>query len=156
HQAAQAGGRASWGASFASYVNDNVLATQRLLEAAKATGVRKFVYASSSSVDGQTLDLPMPQTSPPKPLSPYRVTKLSAEHLCELYRTNFGVPTISLRYFTVYGPRQRPDMGFHKFIEALLHDRPIVVFGDGEQTRDVTYVADAVDANLLAAEAERV
>jgi nucleoside-diphosphate-sugar epimerase len=150
HQAAQAGVRASWGTSFADYTHNNVLATQRLLEAVKDRPLRKFVYASSSSVYGDTRDLPMRETSLPRPYSPYGVTKLAAEHLCELYRRNFGVPTISLRYFTVYGPRQRPDMGFHRFIRFALSGQPIPVYGDGEQTRDFTFISDAVEANLLA------
>jgi nucleoside-diphosphate-sugar epimerase len=150
HQAAQAGVRASWGTSFESYVRDNVLGTQRLLEAARARGVKKVVCASSSSVYGDRAELPMRETGLPRPFSPYGVTKLAAEHLAELYRQNFGVPTVSLRYFTVYGPRQRPDMGFYKFIEAMLDRRPIGVFGDGEQTRDFTFVADAVEANVRA------
>jgi nucleoside-diphosphate-sugar epimerase len=151
HQAAQAGVRASWGKTFETYVDDNVLATQRLLEAAKLAGVRKVVAASSSSVYGEDVELPMRETNRPRPYSPYGVTKLAAEHLCELYRANFGLPTVSLRYFTVYGPRQRPDMGFNKFIAAALSGKPIQVFGDGEQTRDFTFVADAVDANVAAA-----
>ena len=150
HQAAQAGVRASWGQSFEVYTRWNILATQRLLEAVKGSKVRRFVYASSSSVYGQTTDLPMRETSRPMPFSPYGVTKLAAEHLVELYRHNFGVSTVSLRYFTVYGPRQRPDMGFHKFIRALLADKPLVVFGDGKQTRDFTFVDDIVEANMLA------
>jgi nucleoside-diphosphate-sugar epimerase len=149
HQAAQAGVRASWGKTFESYVQDNVLATQRLLEAARGhRTVRKVVYASSSSVYGDTNDLPMRETSATHPHSPYGVTKLAAEHLCELYRRNFGLSTASLRYFTVYGPRQRPDMAFHKFIEATLAGRSIPVFGDGEQTRDFTFIADIVEANV--------
>lgn len=151
HQAAQAGVRASWGKTFESYVQDNVLATQRLLEAARGhRTVRKVVYASSSSVYGDTQDLPMRETSATHPHSPYGVTKLAAEHLCELYRRNFGLSTASLRYFTVYGPRQRPDMAFHKFIEATLDGRSIPVFGDGEQTRDFTFIADIVEANVQA------
>ena len=151
HQAAQAGVRASWGKTFESYVQDNVLATQRLLEAARGhRSVRKVVYASSSSVYGDTQDLPMRETSATHPHSPYGVTKLAAEHLCELYRRNFGLSTVSLRYFTVYGPRQRPDMAFHKFIEATLDGRSIPVFGDGEQTRDFTFIADIVEANVNA------
>ncbi|NUQ75331.1 MAG: NAD-dependent epimerase/dehydratase family protein [Polyangiaceae bacterium] len=154
HQAAQPGVRASWGQTFEAYTRDNILATQRLLEAVKGrASVRRFVYASSSSVYGDTDDLPMRETSLPKPYSPYGVTKLAAEHLCELYRHNFGVPTVSLRYFTVYGPRQRPDMGFHKFIRATLEGRAIPVFGDGEQTRDFTFISDAVDANIASMEA---
>lgn len=155
HQAAQAGVRASWGASFADYVHDNVLGTQRLLEAAKDAGVRKVVYASSSSVYGETPDLPMRETSLPRPYSPYGVTKLAAEHLCELYRHNFGLPTVSLRYFTVYGPRQRPDMAFHRFIKAVLAHETIPLFGDGQQTREFTFVSDIVEANLLAMEPDK-
>ncbi len=157
HQAAQAGVRASWGKTFESYVQDNVLATQRLLEAARNhRSVRKVVYASSSSVYGDTQDLPMRETSATHPHSPYGVTKLAAEHLCELYRRNFGLPTASLRYFTVYGPRQRPDMAFHKFIEATLDGRSIPVFGDGEQTRDFTFIADIVEANVNAGMSDAV
>lgn len=151
HQAAQAGVRASWGETFATYVDDNVLATQRLLEAAKHANVRKVVAASSSSVYGEDVELPMREANRPRPFSPYGVTKLAAENLCELYRANFGLQTASLRYFTVYGPRQRPDMGFNKFIAAALQGKPIQVFGDGEQTRDFTFIADAVQANLSAA-----
>jgi nucleoside-diphosphate-sugar epimerase len=152
HQAAQAGVRASWGESFRSYTQDNVLSTQRVLEASLKARVRKVVYASSSSVYGDTTDLPMRETSFPRPYSPYGVTKLAAEHLCELYRNNFGLPTASLRYFTVYGPRQRPDMGFNKFIEAWLSGEAIRVYGDGNQTRDFTFIADIVAANVAAME----
>lgn len=154
HQAAQAGVRASWGREFATYTQNNVLATQRLLEAARDHGVRRFVYASSSSVYGDAPELPMRETSRPQPLSPYGVTKLAAEHLCMLYHANFGLPTVSLRYFTVYGPRQRPDMGFHRFIRALLRGQPLPIYGNGEQTRDFTYVDDIVAANLLAMRAD--
>jgi nucleoside-diphosphate-sugar epimerase len=150
HQAAQAGVRASWGANFSIYTHNNILATQRLLEAVKDRSLGKFVYASSSSVYGETTDLPMRETNLPRPYSPYGVTKLAAEHLCELYRRNFDVPTISLRYFTVYGPRQRPDMGFHRFIRAIVAGQPVTLYDDGEQTRDFTFIADAVEANLLA------
>lgn len=151
HQAAQAGVRASWGQSFECYTTWNVLSTQHILEAMKGTGAR-MVYASSSSVYGETKLLPMKEEHAPQPMSPYGVTKLAAEHLCVLYQRNFGVPTVSLRYFTVYGPKQRPDMAFHKFIKAGLKGEAIPVYGDGEQTRDFTFVADAVDANLAAAE----
>lgn len=155
HQAAQAGVRASWGETFASYTHHNVLATQRLLEAAKRRmgrgGPRRVVYASSSSVFGEEAPLPMTETTFCRPFSPYGVTKLAAEHLCELYRNNFGLSTVSLRYFTVYGPRQRPDMGFHKFIRAALQGEPITVYGDGQQTRDFTFIEDVVQANVLAA-----
>ena len=150
HQAAQAGVRASWGAEFADYTTLNILATQRLLEAVKSYPLRKFVYASSSSVYGDVTTLPMREDALPKPLSPYGVSKLSAEHLCYLYWKNFGVPTIALRYFTVYGPRQRPDMAFHRFLRRLLEDQPISIYGDGQQTRDFTFVDDVVEANLLA------
>ncbi len=150
HQAAQAGVRASWGRSFECYTVWNVQSTQHLLEAMKGTGAR-MVYASSSSVYGETRLLPMHEDHRPQPMSPYGVTKLAAEHLCVLYWRNFQVPTVSLRYFTVYGPGQRPDMAFHKFIRAGLRGEPITLFGDGEQTRDFTFVDDAVEANLLAA-----
>lgn len=153
HQAGQPGVRASWGDSFGTYAHCNVLATQRLLEACRDRRLSRFVYASSSSVYGNTPDLPMCETSLPRPVSPYGVTKLAAEHLCGLYYQNFGVPTVSLRYFTVYGPRQRPDMAFHRFIGRALAGRPITLFGDGSQSRDVTHVDDVVRANLLAAEA---
>jgi nucleoside-diphosphate-sugar epimerase len=151
HQAGQPGVRASWGKEFDVYLECNVRATQRLLEAVRGSPrLRRLVFASSSSVYGQAQDLPLREDSLPQPFSPYGVTKLAAEHLCLLYHANYGVPTVALRYFTVYGPRQRPDMGFHRFIQAALQDRPIVVYGDGEQTRDFTYVADAVEANWLA------
>jgi nucleoside-diphosphate-sugar epimerase len=150
HLAAQAGVRTSWGDGFASYVEHNVLGTQRLLEAAKQSSVRRVVYASSSSVYGNAATQPVREDSPTLPISPYGVTKLAAEHLARLYATEHGVPTISLRYFTVYGPRQRPDMAFHKFIRAILTDAPITVYGDGEQSRDFTYVGDIVAANLAA------
>jgi nucleoside-diphosphate-sugar epimerase len=151
HQAGQPGVRASWGKDFDLYLEHNIRATQRLLEAAKGSPrLRRLVFASSSSVYGQAQDLPLREDSLPQPFSPYGVTKLAAEQLCALYHRNYGVPAVALRYFTVYGPRQRPDMGFHNFILAALRDRPIVVYGDGEQTRDFTYVADAVEANWLA------
>ncbi len=151
HQAGQPGVRASWGKEFDVYVDSNIRTTQRLLEAVLGSPrLQRLVFASSSSVYGQAQDLPLREESLPRPFSPYGVTKLAAEHLCALYHANHGVPTVALRYFTVYGPRQRPDMGFHKFIHAALQDRPILVYGDGEQTRDFTYVADAVEANCLA------
>lgn len=151
HQAGQPGVRPSWGTHFDQYVARNILATQHLLEAARGSKrLRRVVFASSSSVYGQVRELPLREESLPQPYSPYGVTKLAAEHLCRLYHQNFGVPIVALRYFTVYGPRQRPDMGFHRFIRAALTGRAIPVYGDGEQTRDFTYVADAVEANLLA------
>ncbi|GAC1658008.1 MAG: NAD-dependent epimerase/dehydratase family protein [Ktedonobacteraceae bacterium] len=150
HLAAQAGVRTSWGDGFPAYVEHNVLATQRLLEAAQKNRVQRVIYASSSSVYGNTPDLPANEDSRLLPVSPYGVTKLAAEYLCRLYTIEHGLPTISLRYFTVYGPRQRPDMAFHKFIHALLQDKPIAIYGDGEQSRDFTYVDDIVSANLAA------
>ena len=151
HQAAQAGVRTSWGNYFEHYTHDNILATQSLLEACKGTGIKKFVYASSSSIYGDSGDLPLTEESMPKPISPYGVTKLACEHLCLLYWKNFQVPVINLRYFTVYGPRQRPDMAFNLFIRSILKDEEIVLYGDGEQTRDFTFISDIIEANLLAA-----
>ena len=150
HQSAQAGVRASWGKTFKIYCDNNVLATQMLLEACRETTVKKFVYASSSSVYGDTKDLPMRESSLPCPVSPYGVSKLAAEHLCFLYYKNFGIPTISLRYFTVYGARQRPDMAFHRFFRWALENQTLKVYGDGEQSRDFTHVDDIVEANWLA------
>ena len=153
HQAAQAGVRASWGDDFRIYTDNNILATQQLLEAAKdSSALEKLVYASSSSVYGDAESYPTHELMRPQPVSPYGVSKLAAEHLCSLYHRNFGVPAVSLRYFTVYGPRQRPDMAFHRFISALRAGRPIMIYGDGEQTRDFTFISDAIAANLLAAE----
>ena len=151
HQAAQAGVRASWGEDFGIYTKNNILATQKLLEAVKESRVR-VVYASSSSVYGETKKIPMQEDDLPNPVSPYGVSKLAAEHLCRLYWKNFRVPTVSLRYFTVYGPRQRPDMAFHRFLKAIMKGEEITLYGDGEQTRDFTFIKDAVDANLLAME----
>lgn len=153
HQAAQPGVRASWGERFAGYVENNVLATQRLLEAAKGSpSLRRFVYASSSSVYGDAPAYPLREDMRCQPMSPYGVTKLAAEHLCVLYARSYGVPTVSLRYFTVYGPRQRPDMAFNRFIRLMLRGEEVPVYGDGTQVRDFTFVADVVRANLAAAE----
>lgn len=152
HQAAQPGVRASWGQSFQIYIDCNIRATQKLLEAVKgARHLKKFVYASSSSVYGSVKQLPMRESQRCAPFSPYGVTKLAAEHLCHLYHANYGVPAVSLRYFTVYGPRQRPDMAFHRFIAAALAGRPIHIYGNGRQSRDFTFVDDIVSANLAAA-----
>ncbi len=150
HLAAQAGVRKSWGRDFQVYTENNIEATQALLEACVGTGVEKLVYASSSSVYGDDTPLPMRETAMPAPLSPYGVTKLAAEHLCNLYHANHGVPCVSLRYFTVYGPRQRPDMAFHRFMRAAITSQPITLYGDGEQTRDFTFVADAAAATANA------
>lgn len=146
HLAAQAGVRASWGQSFSEYIRNNIEATQRLLEESKEQLLHKFIFASSSSVYGYCPELPMSESSPLLPYSPYGVTKLAAENLCYLYSKNYGVPTISLRFFTVYGPGQRPDMAFHKFFKSTSENKPITVFGTGEQTRDFTYINDIIDA----------
>lgn len=155
HLAAQAGVRASWGRDFEVYTENNVLATQRLLEAAVAAGTPRVVYASSSSVYGDARELPLRETGACQPVSPYGVTKLAAEHLCVLYERNFGLPTVSLRYFTVYGPRQRPDMAFHRFLRAARDGGAITLYGDGSQTRDFTFVSDIVRATRAAADAGR-
>ncbi|MEE8358201.1 MAG: NAD-dependent epimerase/dehydratase family protein [Candidatus Hydrothermarchaeales archaeon] len=149
HEAAQAGVRASWGKGFDIYARDNVLVTQRLLEFYKGSDIRMFVYASSSSVYGDS-KLPMREDGRLRPVSPYGVTKLAGENLCYLYYKNYDLPTVSLRYFTVYGPRQRPDMAINKFTRSILDGEEIVVFGDGKQTRDFTYVSDVVNATINA------
>ncbi len=151
HQAAQAGVRLSWSAGFADYVGHNILATQRLLEAVRGARVR-VVYASSSSVYGNQPRYPVHEDALPRPFSPYGVTKLAAEHLCALYAENYGVETVSLRYFTVYGPRQRPDMSIHRLCEAAVHGTAFPRYGDGHQIREFTYVDDIVRANIAAAE----
>ncbi|MGH7682253.1 MAG: NAD-dependent epimerase/dehydratase family protein, partial [Candidatus Eiseniibacteriota bacterium] len=150
HLAAIPGVRASWGESFAAYTEHNVLATQRLLEALRGSGVQRAVFASSSSVYGTPTRFPTPEDEPPRPLSPYGVTKLSAEALLGAYHARDGISVVALRYFTVYGPRQRPDMGFHIFFEAARTDAPVTIYGDGEQTRDFTYVDDAIRATMSA------
>jgi nucleoside-diphosphate-sugar epimerase len=151
HLAAQAGVRKSWGRDFGVYTVNNVEATQILLEACVGKPIERFVYASSSSIYGDEVALPMREDARPQPVSPYGVTKLAAEQLCYLYHVNYSVPTVSLRYFTVYGPRQRPDMGFSRFFGAVLKDESVPMFGDGRQTRDFTFVADAVSATVAAA-----
>jgi nucleoside-diphosphate-sugar epimerase len=150
HLAAQAGVRDSWAKRFEEYIDSNIRATQVLCEACRGKPLERFVYAGSSSVYGDTAELPMNEGHPTRPHSPYGVTKLAGEALCLLYKRNFGLPVVSLRFFTVYGPRQRPDMAFHKFIAAALEGRPLEVYGNGAQTRDFTYVSDIIDANLLA------
>jgi UDP-glucose 4-epimerase len=151
HLAAQAGVRKSWGKDFTIYTVNNIEATQVLLEACVGRPLERFVYSSSSSVYGELVAMPMREDALPQPVSPYGVSKLAAEQLCYLYFANFGVPAVSLRYFTVYGPRQRPDMAFHKFLRAALRNEAITLYGDGEQTRDFTFVSDAVEANVAAA-----
>jgi nucleoside-diphosphate-sugar epimerase len=157
HFAAQAGVRSSWGAEFDIYLGSNIKATQRLLEATaelrrRESGFARLVNSSSSSVYGNQPTYPVSEDAHKQPFSPYGVTKLAAEQLCVLYGQNFDVPSTSLRYFTVYGPRQRPDMAFRKFLEAARRGESWKIYGDGQQTRDFTYVADAVRANLLAAD----
>ena len=151
HLAGQAGVRSSWGRDFALYSDHNVLATQRVLEAAAGAGRPRVVYASSSSVYGDAKALPLREDTPCQPVSPYGVTKLAGEHLAVLYHRNFDLPTTSLRFFTVYGPRQRPDMAFHRFLKAARDGAAIQLYGDGTQTRDFTFVADIVAATRAAA-----
>jgi len=153
HTAAQAGVRDSW-ARFDAYVACNVLATQRLLEACRETDVKRVVYSSSSSIYGNTRDVPTHESVKPRPHSPYGVTKLAGEHLCRTYAENWGLPTVSLRYFTVFGPRQRPDMATHRLIECGLSGGRFSLFGSGEQVRDFTLVSDVVAANLAAVHAD--
>ena len=151
HMAAQPGVRTSWGGEFARYTENNIMATQLLLEAAKDCAIEKFVYASTSSVYGDTDDLPMREEGSTRPVSPYGATKLAAEHLCHLYWRAYGVPTVALRFFTVYGPRQRPDMFFHIFLRALWRGQEVPLYDDGEQTRDFTYCSDIVAGVVAAA-----
>jgi nucleoside-diphosphate-sugar epimerase len=151
HLAGQPGVRSSWGDEFSRYTDNNIMATQLLLEAAKDHRLEKFVYASTSSVYGDTEDLPMREDGDTRPISPYGTSKLAAEHLCHLYWRAFGVPTVALRFFTVYGPRQRPDMFFHIFMRALRRGEEVPLYDDGEQTRDFTFCADIVDGVVAAA-----
>ena len=156
HLAGQPGVRPSWGDHFDQYVQDNIVATQRLLEALREHPVKRLVFASSSSVYGDAEMFPTKETALPRPVSPYGMTKLAAEHLTFVYMRNFGIPATSLRYFTVYGPRQRPDMAFCRFMEALVEGNEIEIYGDGEQTREFTYVSDAVEGTVKAASADVV
>jgi nucleoside-diphosphate-sugar epimerase len=148
HLAALPGVRTSWGEKFEEYLVHNVLATQKLLEACKNTDIELFVYASSSSVYGDNPDMPLKETSIPMPKSPYGVTKLAGENLSMVYYKNYGLPCVCLRFFTVYGPKQRPDMAFHKFFKAIRMDEEITVFGDGNQKRDFTYIEDVIEVIL--------
>ena len=152
HLAAEPGVRSSWEERFEVYLRRNVHATQRLLDAASASPEKPFVFASSSSIYGEAETLPTHEDVRPRPYSPYGATKLAAESLCRLYHDNHGVRATALRYFTVYGPRQRPDMAFHRFCRAALAGEPLTVYGDGSQTRDFTFVADVVEATRRAAE----
>lgn len=158
HQAGQPGVRASWGTQFDEYVHDNVLATQRLLEASLAAKISRFINASSSSIYGNALHYPTSEDDPKSPVSPYGVTKYAAEQLCSAYAHNFELPIVSLRYFTVYGPRQRPDMAIRRMIDAAISEgaESFEVYGDGMQLRDFTFVDDVVDANIRAAAADHV
>lgn len=152
HLAAEPGVRSSWGTRFESYVRNNVMATQQLFEAAKRCPEKRFVYASSSSIYGDAEQLPTVEAAMPRPFSPYGMTKLAGEHLARVYHGNFGVDAVTLRYFSVYGPRQRPDMAFTIFCSKVIAGEPIQVFGDGAQSRDFTYVGDVVRATRAAAE----
>lgn len=152
HLAAQPGVRTSWGRTFAAYVDSNVTALQRLLEASRCAALERFVFVSSSSVYGDAERLPTNEETSLQPISPYGATKVLGEHLCHLYYRSHGLSTVILRYFTVYGPRQRPDMAFNKLIRAALEHEEIVLYGDGGQTRDFTFVRDAVDGTVAAAE----
>ncbi len=154
HLAGQPGVRASWGSDFTRYVQHNVFATQRLLEACRSQRPEKLVFASSSSIYGDAVSHPVSESARPQPISPYGVTKLAAEHLCEVYRVNFGVEIASLRLFTVYGPRQRPDMAFSRLVSCALDGAEFELWGDGEQRRDCTYVGDVVRAMRDAATSE--
>ncbi|MBN1334158.1 MAG: GDP-mannose 4,6-dehydratase [Synergistales bacterium] len=146
HLAAQPGVRASWD-QFDTYVRHNIMATSRLLAALEVMCPHiPVVYASSSSVYGNTKEIPFRESQRCSPFSPYGVTKLAAENLVSLYSTNYGLKTVSLRYFTVFGPRQRPDMAFHKFLLSVLKDKPVPLYGDGRQTRDFTFISDVVEA----------
>lgn len=154
HLAGQPGVRPSWGRTFDSYMQDNVLATQRLLEACVGMpSPPKFVYSSSSSVYGDADKFPVQESALPKPVSPYGVTKLAAEHLCGLYGVRRGLDTVSLRYFTVYGAGQRPDMAFTRMCFRAAVGEPFTVYGTGEQIRDFTHVSDVVSANVKASQA---
>jgi nucleoside-diphosphate-sugar epimerase len=151
HLAAQPGVRASWGQTFGAYVDSNVTALQRLLEASRSVALERFVFASSSSVYGDAERLPTNEATSLQPISPYGATKALGEHLCRLYHRSHALPIVTLRYFTVYGPRQRPDMAFNKLMRAALEHEEIVIYGDGGQTRDFTFVRDAVDGTIAAA-----
>lgn len=150
HLAATPGVRSSWGDGFGAYVENNVRATERLLHACQTRCLERFVYASSSSVYGDVKSLPLQEDATPQPFSPYGVTKLAGEHLCNAYHRNFGVPVVSLRFFTVYGPRQRPDMAFCRFIKSAFRGDPVPLYGDGDQTRDFTFIGDIVEGLVRA------
>lgn len=144
HLAGIPGVRSSWGSDFDPYVTNNILVTQRLLEAAKNKPLKKFIYASTSSVYGEKIGK-VSENAYLSPLSQYGITKLSGEHLCQVYFKSYQVPIVIVRFFTVYGPRQRPDMAFHRFIAQILQGKPVTIFGDGTQSRDFTYISDCID-----------
>jgi len=148
HEAAQPGVRASWGSSFPLYIRNNIAVIQKLLEVLKSQKIKKMIFASSSSVYGDSRQCPIRENVIPRPISPYGVTKLAAENLCYLYYKNYDIPVVSLRYFTVYGPGQRPDMAFNGFIRSLIRNEEIPIYGNGEQTRDFTYISDVISANI--------
>jgi len=144
-------GVASFGGVFPVYVRQNVLASQRLFEAAVAARVR-VIFASSSSIYGDAATYPTPEDTSPRPIAPYGITKLACEHLAHAYGSEFGLDVVTVRYFTIYGPRQRPDMAFTKMVSCLAEGRPFELYGDGTQSRSFTYVDDAVDATIAAME----
>jgi len=157
HLSAQPGARASWGKGFTTYVKNNISVTQKILESLKNnTTLKKFIFASSSSVYGNQSSIMNEDTSLTKPVSPYGVTKLASENLVNLYFKNYEIPIISLRYFTAYGPKQRPDMAFTRFFHSIIKDKKLIIFGNGEQTRDFTYVDDVVKATMNAAASDHV
>jgi nucleoside-diphosphate-sugar epimerase len=155
HLAGMPGVRSSWGKDFDPYVTHNILATQRLLEAAKHQPLQKFIYASTSSVYGERSGKVAEDTCP-SPLSPYGITKLTGEHLCRVYHNSYDLPLVIVRFFTVYGPRQRPDMAFHRFISQILNGDPLTVYGDGLQSRDFTYISDCVAGTAAALYKENI
>lgn len=155
HLAAIPGVRSSWGTEFDPYVRNNILVTQRLLEACKDLNLKKFIYISTSSVYGEKSGM-VSEAAMPEPLSPYGITKLTGEYLCRVYQKAFDLPLVILRYFTVYGPRQRPDMSFHRFIKQIMAGHPITVFGDGLQTRDFTFIEDCIKATSSVMDADHV
>jgi nucleoside-diphosphate-sugar epimerase len=156
HMAGQPEVQAGWGIDFASHTTNNLLATQRLLEAVKGLPLRKFVHASSAAVYGDNTGVPRTEEMTPQPTSPHGLTTLSAEQLVQLYWRQHGTPTISLRYFTAFGPRQRPDMDIDRFIRAILADRPLIVSGAGDQPRDFTAIEDVITATLAAGKTDAV
>ena len=155
HLAAMPGVRRSWGTDFQVYVDHNIVATQLLLEAVRELPLTKFIYISTSSVYGEKVGK-VAEASIPAPLSPYGVSKLTGEYLCKVYQVSYGIPIVILRYFTLFGPRQRADMAFHRFIKGILQRESIRIYGDGLQTRDFTFIKDCVEATVAALDAEGV